>query len=141
MKKMVETIVRCLSVVCQLGSSDTVEAANARLHLSARSIKQLLKRLLPFGLPTGKFPTCLLAQEDYLMGYSDEYNMPLWTAFSVKPVNTLSWCCKININFLLFTVSVLLFNVCRLNIYKPFAFFHCIFFVSSNVKRMSVKVS
>ena len=123
MKKMVETIVRCLSVVCQLGSSDTVEAANARLHLSARSIKQLLKRLLPFGLPTGKFPTCLLAQEDYLMGYSDEYNMPLWTAFSVKPVNTLSWCCKININFLLFTVSVLRVNVCRLSIYRQF-FFH-----------------
>jgi len=138
---MVETIIRCLSLVCQLVSSDTVEDADARLDLSAKTVKKLVKRLLPFGLPTGKFPTCLLAQEDYLMGYSDEYNMPLWTAFSVKPVNTLSWCCKININFLLFTVSVLLFNVCRLNIYKPFAFFHCIFFVSSNVKRMSVKVS
>jgi len=72
-------------------SNGSIEAADSRLDVSATNVNETLQRHLPWGLPTGKTATCLLTQEDYLIGYSDEFHMPLWAAFTVKPVITLSF--------------------------------------------------
>jgi len=76
-------------VVCQTltkMNNVSVEAADSRLNMSAKSINETLQRHLPSGVPTTNSSTCLLAHEDYITGYSDEFHMPLWAAFTISPV-------------------------------------------------------
>jgi len=81
--------------VCQTMSN--AETVDSRLDMSASSINETLQRHLPWGLPTTDTSTCLLAHEDYVIGYSEDFRLPLWAAYTVTPVTTLSfisfhWC-------------------------------------------------
>ena len=77
----------------------TTETIDSRLDMSASIINETVHRHLPWGLPTTDTTTCLLAQEDYVIGYSEDFQLPLWAAYTVTPVTTLSFisfhCCYV----------------------------------------------
>jgi len=79
----------------------TTETVDSRLDMSANSINETVQRHLPWGLPTTDTTTCVLAQEDYVIGYSEDFQLPLWAAYTVTvtPVTTLSFisfhCCYV----------------------------------------------
>jgi len=66
-------------------SNASMEAADSRLNTN---INETLQRHLPWGPPTTDKASCLLTQEDYVIGYSEEFQQPLWAAFTITPVIT-----------------------------------------------------
>ena len=70
-------------------SNTSVEAADSRLNMPEGSINETQQRHLPWGPPTTNATTCILTQEDYSLGYSAEFHLPLWAAFTVTPVTII----------------------------------------------------
>jgi len=63
-----------------------MESADSRLRIATKDLNDTLQRHLPWGPPTSTTSTCLLAQQDYVIGYSDEFHLPLWAAFTITKV-------------------------------------------------------
>jgi len=63
-----------------------MDVADSRLTMATKNINDTLQRHLPWGPPTTNMTTCLLAQEDYVIGYSEDYHLPLWAAFTITKV-------------------------------------------------------
>ena len=61
-----------------------------RLNLRPDDAAALLVRHLPLGSPglTNGVPVCQLAQTDYVLGYSVDYHLPFWAAFTIEKVCT-----------------------------------------------------
>jgi len=70
-----------------------VENADRRLDRPVSgSLNETLQRHLSWGLPTSNKSTCLLAHEDYVIGYSENWRLPLWAAFIITPVSLVVHC-------------------------------------------------
>ncbi|NWX26969.1 ENPP3 phosphodiesterase, partial [Notiomystis cincta] len=65
---------------------------NGRLNLTTEEIKKASSSHLPYGRPKvlqKEKVYCLLSHHQYVSGYSNDIQMPLWTAYTVnKPENT-----------------------------------------------------
>jgi len=67
----------------------TVEQADSRLNISDADVAVSMKNHLPLGAPeaTSNKSVCHLVQEDYILGFSATYHVPLWAAFKLRPVS------------------------------------------------------
>ncbi|XP_074043699.1 ectonucleotide pyrophosphatase/phosphodiesterase family member 3 [Macrotis lagotis] len=81
-----------LNCLCPLLDQNTEIQMNLKLNLTTKEEIETLKENLPYGRPriTQRSKSyCLLSQNDYLSGFSQEIHMPLWTSYTIsKPGDT-----------------------------------------------------
>ncbi|XP_030052410.1 ectonucleotide pyrophosphatase/phosphodiesterase family member 3 [Microcaecilia unicolor] len=74
-------------------SSITTEEMNQRLNLTAEEKSKASTFVLPYGRPRVLQKNsiyCLLYQHDYVNGYSQDIQMPLWSAYTIdRPIHAL----------------------------------------------------
>ncbi|KAI5094369.1 ectonucleotide pyrophosphatase/phosphodiesterase family member 1 isoform X1, partial [Silurus meridionalis] len=77
---------------CKLRNKSEVKELNRRLNSSSTSISTAQHLHLPYGVPRvlqKKADYCILQHSSYVSGYSKDILMPLWVAYSLKPLSAI----------------------------------------------------